>query len=80
MSDYVLFEQKDHVAVVTINRPERMNALGTQVRQGLIDAFLKVRHEPSIRVAIVTGTGDKAFSEAIRMSQANASSHPPASA
>jgi enoyl-CoA hydratase len=62
MSDYVLFEQKGHVAIVTINRPERMNALGTEVRTGLIDVFLKIRHEPSIHVAIVTGAGDKAFS------------------
>ena len=34
MSEYVLFEQKGHVAIVTINRPERMNALGHEVRTG----------------------------------------------
>jgi len=62
MSDYVLFEEKNHIAYVTINRPERMNALGHEVRTGLIDAFLKIRHEPSIRVAIITGAGAKAFS------------------
>jgi enoyl-CoA hydratase/carnithine racemase len=62
MSDYVLFEEKKHIAYVTLNRPERMNALGHEVRNGLIEAFLKIRHEPSIRVAIITGAGDKAFS------------------
>jgi enoyl-CoA hydratase len=62
MPEYVLFEQKGKVAYVTINRPERMNALGQEVRKGLIDAFLKIRHDPSIRVAIITGAGDKAFS------------------
>jgi len=62
MSDYVLFEQKGNIAYVTINRPDRMNALGHDVRTGLIDAFLKVRHEPSIRVAVITGAGEKAFS------------------
>ena len=36
MSDYVLFEQKDHIAYVTLNRPERMNALGQDVRKGLV--------------------------------------------
>ena len=41
MSDFVLFEQKGHVAIVTINRPDRMNALGHEVRTGLVDAFLK---------------------------------------
>ena len=71
MPDHVLFEQKGPVAIVTINRPERMNALGTDVRQGLIDAFLKVRHEPSIRVAIVTGAGDKAFSAGADLKERN---------
>ena len=52
MSDYVRFEQrKGHVAIVTINRPDRMNALGHEVRTGLVDAFLKIRHEPSIQVS-----------------------------
>jgi enoyl-CoA hydratase/carnithine racemase len=62
MAEFVLFQQKNHIAYVTINRPERMNALGQEVRKGLIDAFMKVRYEPSIRVAIITGAGDKAFS------------------
>ena len=48
MSDFVLFEQRGGVAIVTINRPDRMNALGHEVRTGLVDAFLKIRHEPSI--------------------------------
>jgi enoyl-CoA hydratase len=61
MGNYVLYEQKGAVAVVTINRPERMNALGRDVRQGLIDAFSKVRYDPSVLVAIVTGAGDRAF-------------------
>jgi enoyl-CoA hydratase len=73
MSDYVLFDQTGRVAVVTINRPERMNALGTDVRQGLIDAFLKVRHEPSVRVAIVTGAGDKSFSAGADLKEHNES-------
>lgn len=62
MADYILFEQQGPVAIITLNRPERMNALGHDMRAGLIDAFLKVRHEPSIRVAIITGAGEKAFS------------------
>jgi enoyl-CoA hydratase/carnithine racemase len=55
MSDCVLCEQKEHIAYVTLNSPKRMNALSQDVRKGLIDAFMKVRHEPSIRVAIITG-------------------------
>ena len=71
MSDYVLFEQKEHIAYVTLNRPERMNALGQDVRKGLIDAFMKVRYEPSIRVAIITGAGDKAFSAGADLKEHN---------
>ncbi|HWP22770.1 MAG TPA: enoyl-CoA hydratase-related protein [Candidatus Binatia bacterium] len=71
MSDSVLFEQKGAVAIVTINRPERMNALGTEVRQGLIEAFLKVRREPSIRVAVITGAGEKAFSAGADLKEHN---------
>ena len=71
MSDYVLFEQRNRVAIVTINRPDRMNALGHEVRNGLIDAFLKIRHEPSIRVAIITGAGDKAFSAGADLKEHN---------
>lgn len=36
MADYVLFEQKEHIAYVTLNHPERMNALGQDVRKGLV--------------------------------------------
>jgi enoyl-CoA hydratase len=71
MPDYVLFEQKGHVAVVTINRPDRMNALGHDVRTGLIDAFLKIRHEPSIKVAVITGAGEKAFSAGADLKEHN---------
>jgi enoyl-CoA hydratase/carnithine racemase len=71
MPDYVLFEQRGHVAVVTINRPDRMNALGHDVRTGLIDAFLKIRHEPSIKVAVITGAGEKAFSAGADLKEHN---------
>jgi enoyl-CoA hydratase len=71
MSEFVLFEQKESVALVTINRPERMNALGSEVRNGLIEAFLKIRHEPSIKVAVITGAGAKAFSAGADLKEHN---------
>ena len=71
MSEFVLFEQKESVALVTINRPERMNALGSEVRNGLIEAFLKIRHEPSIKVAVITGAGTKAFSAGADLKEHN---------
>lgn len=55
------FELDDGVAVVTINRPERRNALDAEHYEGLSQAWVRVRDDPAVRVAIITGAGDKAF-------------------
>lgn len=57
----VLFEQREHVAIVTLNRPEARNAINPEVAVRLSDAWERVRDDDSIRVAIVTGAGDQAF-------------------
>jgi enoyl-CoA hydratase len=49
------------VAVVTINRPEKRNALSAQVRAELIAALDELRDDDSVRVLVITGAGDKAF-------------------
>ena len=49
------------VALVTINRPERLNAMDAEHYQALSRAWLQVRDDPAIRVAIVTGAGEKSF-------------------
>lgn len=51
----------DGVATVTINRPERRNALDAEHYAGLSQAWTEVRDNPAIRAAVVTGAGDKAF-------------------
>lgn len=56
------FSLERHVATITINRPERMNAMDAEHYQGLSEAWVRVRDDPDIRVAIVTGAGDKSFS------------------
>lgn len=61
MSEAVLYHLSGSIAYITINRPERMNALGQEVRKGLIDAFSEVRYDRSVKVAIITGAGEKAF-------------------
>ena len=55
------FEQSDGVAVITINRPERLNAMDAGHYAGLSQAWIRVRDDPAIRVAIVTGAGERAF-------------------
>ena len=58
----ILYEVRDHVAWVTINRPEVRNAFREQTLDELIDALRSTRNDPSITCAVVTGAGDKAFS------------------
>ena len=50
-------EKSDGVMVIRMNRPERMNALGTELRQALADAWCEFASAPDLEVAIFTGTG-----------------------
>lgn len=50
-----------HVATITINRPERMNAMDAAHYEALSEAWTRVRDDPEVRVAIVTGAGDRSF-------------------
>ena len=52
---------EDHVALITINRPERMNALDHEHYRALSEAWIRVRDDADIRSAIVTGAGERAF-------------------
>jgi enoyl-CoA hydratase len=62
MTDAVLFDaRKDGIAIITLNRPEARNALGKDIREGLFAAWDRFEHDPALRVAILTGSGDKAF-------------------
>src|SRR5262245_56028942 len=56
-----LYEKKDGIAIVTMNRPEVRNALNTEMLCRMTDAWQDINDDPEIRVAILTGTGDKAF-------------------
>lgn len=57
----VEFEVRDSVAIVTLNRPERLNALDPETAVRLIDAFERIRDSDEVRVAILTGAGERAF-------------------
>ena len=58
----ILYEVKDQVAWVTINRERVRNAFREQTLDEMIDALKGTREDPSIACAVVTGKGDKAFS------------------
>lgn len=58
----ILFEVKDEVAWVTINRPRVRNAFREETLDEMTRALRATREDPSIACAVITGTGDKAFS------------------
>lgn len=74
----ILFEVKDGVAWVTINRPRYRNAFREQSLDEMIEALRSTREDPSIACAVVTGAGDTAFSAGgdfaamMRLNRANA--------
>ena len=53
----LLYEVKDGVATLTLNRPERLNALGDTLREDLHDAVTAAAADPDVRVIIITGAG-----------------------
>ena len=62
MSDAVLYAvEADGIAIITINRPEQRNCLSKEVRAGLFAAWERFEHDQSARIAILTGSGEKAF-------------------
>ena len=60
--EYALLEKKENLWIVTLNRPERMNALHSPAHKELDEIFNNFHQDPSAWVAIVTGAGDRAFS------------------
>ena len=66
----ILYEKRDHVAIVTINRPEVMNSLTREMLTGLDAAFEDFNAEPELWVAILTGAGRKAFSAGMDLKEA----------
>src|SRR5262245_53955867 len=53
----LLVETKDAITTLTLNRPERLNALGDTLRDDLHDALTRASQDPAVRVIVVTGAG-----------------------
>jgi enoyl-CoA hydratase len=58
---HVLRQQDDAVVTLTLNRPEKLNSLNEELLRELLAAVTAVGEDPSVRVAILTGAGDRAF-------------------
>ena len=55
------FEIKDHIAYVTINRPDKLNALNMAVMTELREVFTAIKDDAEVRLVLLTGSGEKAF-------------------
>ena len=65
----LLIEKHGAVAVVTLNRPEKMNALSRALRSAIGDAFVEIGRDDSIKAAILTGAGERAFSAGVDLKE-----------
>ena len=59
---HVLYDVDESVATITLNRPEQRNPLGPQMLRDLQVAFAAARDDEAVRVVVLTGAGDRAFS------------------
>ena len=57
MAKTVLLEVRDRVAYVTMNRPEKLDAINNEMLGNLFEAFTEVKENPDIWVAVLTGAG-----------------------
>jgi enoyl-CoA hydratase len=65
-----LYEKKDRIAIMTINRPEAMNAFTADMLRGMDAAFADFNQDPDLWVAILTAAGEKAFSSGMDLKEA----------
>lgn len=62
MDRFILTERRGEVGIITLNRPQILNAWHSPMRRQLIDAFNQFEDDAEIRAIILTGAGDRAFS------------------
>ncbi|KZK98564.1 MULTISPECIES: crotonase/enoyl-CoA hydratase family protein [unclassified Pseudovibrio] len=62
MKKLVLFEIRDRIALLTLNRPQKLNALNYQTNDRLMDLLDRIEDDPKISAVILTGAGERAFS------------------
>src|SRR3984885_16279493 len=65
----LLVERQDAVAVVTLNRPEAMNALSKALRAALRQALAELDADPSVKVIVLTGAGERAFTAGLDLKE-----------
>lgn len=57
----IIYDVKNHIGVITLNRPEVLNAINYQMTREILDVCEGATRDPEVRVCILTGAGDRAF-------------------
>jgi enoyl-CoA hydratase len=68
-SDSILEERRESIAIVTLNRPEKLNALSRETIAALASAFKSFENDAELRAVVLTGAGDRAFSAGTDLSE-----------
>ena len=68
-TDKLLVEVSGKIALVTINNPQKRNALSREIREALPGVLAALDADPDVRVLVVTGAGDKAFASGVDISE-----------
>ena len=74
----ILYEQQDGVAIITLNRPARHNAITLAMSQELRQAWDRVKKDPQVVCAILTGGGDRADCTSSPTATSSCARRPPA--
>ena len=61
MTETILMEREGRVAIFTVNRPDKLNALNDQVREDMLAALAQIETDDSVGVVVITGAGEKSF-------------------
>ncbi len=69
----IIFQKEENYALITLNRPEKLNALNTQLFNELNHALIEIEKDPKIRLLLLTGSGEKAFAAGADIAELNAS-------
>lgn len=70
-TDEVLFEVEGPIARITLNRPAQLNAIDSKLRAGLAEALKRFGRDDTLKVAILTGSGEKAFCAGMDLKEAS---------
>lgn len=72
----LLFDKRDNYGIITLNRPDKLNALNFQLFSELDDLIQKIEMDNSIKIVVLTGSGEKAFAAGADIMELNQSDNP----